>query len=502
MNSRIGRITSAFMFVLLSFSFLYSQTDTPIATISLDTVDVSPGDTAVITLTFHSQTPAGGFQFDLVPIPATGMTYVSTERVNLPSCFTLTASCGIVAPNYLKTLVFGLGCFLDTTRIELMRIKYFIESDAYTQTVNLALSNVKVINEPEVDIPHALINGVINVTGGAVDPGTLDPWSLSGSIYQGKQSDIFIIAANDSAIDATTLELHFDNTVLQYMDQSALAGRASEMSLVPSTLGNPAYGARMVIYSLTDKTIGSGYGNIAKVALQPVDNIEAGTTTMLYLTHKSAKDTLASAEITVLSSNGLPYLMDPGPHDINVGEAFLLQLYGEDLDGDSVSYGVQPFGRESEYSLSSLTGEFAWTPTETGTYTVTFTISDGKNESSQQVDFTVIEGNVAPEWDTESVILQATEGQPLNHTFTAPTDFNQDAITVTANNLPEQAQFDTGSLTLNWTPAYDDEGDHEFILTASDPDNAQNSLYVTIEVANNNQPPQITCIPSEQVGPL
>jgi hypothetical protein len=87
------------------------------------------------------------------------------------------------------------------------------------------------------------------------------------------------------------------------------------------------------------------------------------------------------------------------------------------------------------------------------------------------------------------------EGDTLSLTVKAY-DRERDDYTITVSNLPEEAEFSSGTNILTWVPAYvgpnsSTGNPHEIIFTASDGVSASH-MKVEIEVINNNREPQLT----------
>ncbi len=89
------------------------------------------------------------------------------------------------------------------------------------------------------------------------------------------------------------------------------------------------------------------------------------------------------------------------------------------------------------------------------------------------------------------------EGDLFEFTVTA-NDADLDNLTLSATGLPTGASFPTEegtngivSQTFNWTPTYDQAGEHDVTFTASDGTNT-GSETITITVNNVNRPPAIT----------
>src|SRR5262249_5515516 len=112
------------------------------------------------------------------------------------------------------------------------------------------------------------------------------------------------------------------------------------------------------------------------------------------------------------------------------------------------------------------TATLNWTPTslQAGTYTATFTVTDEGNgtgtpaSASRTITLVVRSSNTAP--NLADVPDQAAhEGHRLTFTLNA-SDPNGDALTYSAENLPEGARLDPATGVFDWTPGYNQAGDY------------------------------------------
>jgi flagellar hook assembly protein FlgD len=93
--------------------------------------------------------------------------------------------------------------------------------------------------------------------------------------------------------------------------------------------------------------------------------------------------------ITVVNANGPPLLAPIGDQAVNEGQTLTLHLTATDPDGDVLTYSASllPVGA----SFEPVTGTFSWIPgsDQAGTYTVTFTVSDGELSDEETITITV-----------------------------------------------------------------------------------------------------------------
>jgi putative Ig domain-containing protein/Big-like domain-containing protein/dockerin type I repeat protein len=136
-----------------------------------------------------------------------------------------------------------------------------------------------------------------------------------------------------------------------------------------------------------------------------------------------------------------------------------------------------------------------WTPggSDAGQYPVSVAFSNDDG-GADTVDVTIVVQavNAKPVWPVASDTLEVVEGEVLSNTFDAPVDEDlDDIVLVSAINLPAGATFDAGTLTLEWSPGFEDAGVYKIVLVATDLDGARGTQIVTLVVANANRAPQL-----------
>ena len=198
--------------------------------------------------------------------------------------------------------------------------------------------------------------------------------------------------------------------------------------------------------------------------------------------------------ITVANVNQPPVLSTVGSRTISEGSALNINLSASDADGNNLTYSVS--GNPSGSSLSGNT--FSWTPTSTqsGSYTVTFTVDDGVGSSdSETITISVTDKNLSP---VLSAIGDQTvsEGNALNLTLSA-SDPDGDSVTYSVSGNASGSSL-SGS-NFNWTPTLDQSGTYAITFTANDSNGGSDSETIHITVTNTNQPPILTLIGDQTV---
>ena len=219
---------------------------------------------------------------------------------------------------------------------------------------------------------------------------------------------------------------------------------------------------------------------------------QAGSYNVTFTASDGKTQTSQAITITVSDTDQPPVLADIGNQSVNASNLLTFTLSATDPDGDNLTYsaGTLPSG-------ATLTGQtFAWTPasSQVGTYSVTFTASDGTLISSKTVSILVTQPNVAPVLATIGN-RSVNENQALTFAIDA-TDGNGDVITYSAANLPSGAGL--AGQTFSWTPTFTQAGSYNVTFTAGD-SQLQTSQAVTITVVNVDRPPVLAAIGNKTV---
>ncbi|PLX45990.1 MAG: hypothetical protein C0609_01630 [Deltaproteobacteria bacterium] len=193
-----------------------------------------------------------------------------------------------------------------------------------------------------------------------------------------------------------------------------------------------------------------------------VDGLFSGTpaqTTPYTVTFTADDDDPASGS----GSIDVPITVSHAPHFIGltdqvatVGEPFTFDVIAADDDGDGVTISAvdapPPDG-------NFLDPTFTWNPVASGSYTTTFTASDGVNEKSREVLFTA---NSAP-YITGAVDSLVQVGENVFFSVEA-LDPDNDQGAITLMGAPATATFDGNN--FSWIPAFS-EKDAVYNLTFS-----------------------------------
>jgi hypothetical protein len=213
-----------------------------------------------------------------------------------------------------------------------------------------------------------------------------------------------------------------------------------------------------------------------------------------------------TATFTFLGTHVTPTLTVPSAKTVNELTALTFGVSATDTSIPAPTLTVSASQLPAGASFSGVSGlapsgTFTWTPSEAqapGTFTVTFTVTDGVLSSQAIVIITVVEPTDSPTI-TVPAAQSATVGTALSFTVYArdplvPTE----GMNLTATGLAPNMTFDRASGAFTFTPSQNQLG-QTFVVnfTATDPSNksASSNQSVAIHVANSsNQPPGGFCL--------
>lgn len=192
------------------------------------------------------------------------------------------------------------------------------------------------------------------------------------------------------------------------------------------------------------------------------------------------------AEVT---GNQPPVLESIGNRTVIEGALLSFVVSASDTDGDALAVSTSALPATAQFSTSNRT--FSWTPgmNQSGSYTVTFSVSDGHTSVSETISITVVNVNQSPVLQpigTKSV----NEGQELAFTILA-IDADADPVTYGASNLPVGATFNPTTRQFSWVPDYSGSNNIRiFSVTFRANDGlAEDTEQVTINVNPVNRQP-------------
>ena len=187
-------------------------------------------------------------------------------------------------------------------------------------------------------------------------------------------------------------------------------------------------------------------------------------------------------------NNQPPVLIPIGNQIINEGQTLRFTISATDPDGDTLTYSALNLPPGATFDPNTQT--FTWTPSygQAGNYTdVEFTVTDNGTPmmlADELISVTVGHVNRPPVFAPVGP-QQASTTVPTSFTVSA-TDPDNNAVTLSANNVPSGSTFDQNTGMFVWTPTYNQAGVYTVTFTATDngtPEVASSTLGVVISVS-------------------
>ncbi len=186
-----------------------------------------------------------------------------------------------------------------------------------------------------------------------------------------------------------------------------------------------------------------------------------------YVTFRVSDGSLSdstTAKITVKNCivNHAPVLTPIGDKEICKGKTLSFMVSATDQDGDSLTYSA--FGLPSGATFTNK--RFTWTPQYTGTYYVTFSVSDGELSDSETVKITVKNCNHCPVLEsipTQTICAEST----LNLQLIA-SDLDGDSLTYSGTPLPFGSSLCSWNGVFSWTPTCSQLGTYDITFKVTD----------------------------------
>ncbi|MDF1611782.1 putative Ig domain-containing protein [Stygiobacter electus] len=298
------------------------------------------------------------------------------------------------------------------------------------------------------------------------------------------------------------MRLKYDKNVIYLMNPNDNSGTLSTGYLSYTNDTRPDSSIIVVVaIAPNEKFTGSGILFKLKVKL-----LKVGSTTITvdesfnnYFTdgNNNINFTSVSGRATVATTNFPPVFDAVAPKTVNEGQELKFTINAVDPEGAPVTYSV--VSKPEGSNFNATTKEFSWTPnyTQAGTYTATFSASDGNSSATLNVSITVVDFNTPPQINAIPD-KEINEGQELSFEVKA-TDNEGDVLTYSATNLPAGANFNPTTHIFSWTPTGKQAGNYAVNFSVSD-GKMTSSITVNIKVNDVNVAPTIQPIPDKTVN--
>jgi hypothetical protein len=210
--------------------------------------------------------------------------------------------------------------------------------------------------------------------------------------------------------------------------------------------------------------------------------------------------------LNAVSANRPPTITAVSTQNINVGDAFTLQIASSDPDQpqQSITYSLDAAPQGASIGASS--GLFSWNPTgsQTGNSTVTVRVTDnGLPALSATMTFNIVvtQPNRAPTITTVPT-QNIKVGDAFSLTVSASDPDQGQTLAYSLDAAPQGATIGASSGLFAWTPTSTQTGTSPITVRVTDNGQPQLSSTTTfnIIVTMTNRPPTITPVPTQNIN--
>ncbi|MEW6651909.1 MAG: putative Ig domain-containing protein [Bacteroidota bacterium] len=306
---------------------------------------------------------------------------------------------------------------------------------------------------------------------------TLDP-TFDNMFIKGSQSIIFETVNGKATVATVNNPPVFDPITPKTVNEN------QELKFTVNAVdpeGDP------ITYSAQYTFTGANFNPTTKEFTWKPTYAQAGTYTVTFSANDGTSTATTTVGITVIDVNTAPVITPITDKTVNEGSTLIIDVTATDAEGDALVYSVtSTFPDGSGFDPAQR--RFTWTPsfTQSGVYTVIFSVSDGKLSSSANVKITVIDVNAAPVI-TPIADKTVNTGQTLTFDIIA-TDADGDALTYGHSTLPQGASFSETTKKFSWKPTSAQAGDYEISFFVSD-GKVTTTIKVKIKVIKVNSAP-------------
>ena len=223
------------------------------------------------------------------------------------------------------------------------------------------------------------------------------------------------------------------------------------------------------------------------------DYAKSGSYSVTFLAKDGKSQSTASATITVSNVNRAPTFGSLTSKTVAEGSTLNSTVTATDTDGDTVTISASGLKTWMTFDGKTLTLKPGYT--DSGSYSITFTASDGKLATTASLPITVTGTNQAPVIGAIPA-LSTTEGATFSYGVVV-TDADGDPVTLSASGLKTWMSFSGTTFSAN--PGYTDVGTYTVNLAASD-GLKQSTGSLTLTVANTNRAPVLDTVGNWSVG--
>jgi len=362
--------------------------------------------------------------------------------------------------------------------------------------------------DPDKEDQNAVSFEIKNMPQGATfDPATRTFKWTPGFDASGEYKNMLVIMSAGNMADTTEVNInvvHVDRKPLLETITDRTIDENETLQFVIGGSDPDKEDTGKLVYSAENLPQGASFNPDSLTFSWTPDYDQSGTYTNITfsVTDPDGKSDSKSMNITVNHVNRAPQLT--AIEDKTVDENMPLTFTLNGMDPDQEDQNKLTFSAEPLPEGAVLEGaNFSWTPTfeQSGSYTINFTLSDGKLSDTKSVKITVNHVNRPPV--IAEVPPQVTdENKKIEFKISGSDPDQEDNNTwkLTTSQLPEGAQFDPQTGTFTWTPTFEQAGIYTITFTNTDAAGLKTTRDVQITVNHVNRTPVFNPIPAPTVA--
>ncbi|MCP4582048.1 MAG: tandem-95 repeat protein [candidate division Zixibacteria bacterium] len=418
----------------------------------------------------------------------------------------------------------------DMTQSGSYQVNFFVDDGSLTDTmaVDITVNHVNIRPGLNAIGPQSVDEGVhLEFTANAVDfdgdPLTLSAENLptnadftdggSGSglftfdpeFTQDGVYSVLIIAGDGDLADSELVDITVNNiNIAPVIDPTSaqILGEGDHLEFVVTASD---FDPDLLTLSAEDVPVNAAFvdsGNGHGLFTFDPDFTQSGPFTVRFIISDGSLADTGLVDITVNHINVGPVLDPIGAQVVDENGNLEFVITASDFDLDGLTLSAEDLPTNAAFTDSGNGhGLFSFNPdyTQAGVYTVRFIVGDAELADTELVDITVNHINIAPVLDPVSAQI-LNEGQHLEIVMTS-SDFDNDALTLTASSLPTNAAFDdsgNGHGLFTFDPDFTQDGSYLVTIIVND-GNLADTGYIDITVNNFNLTPIITPLSDQPV---
>jgi photosystem II stability/assembly factor-like uncharacterized protein len=249
---------------------------------------------------------------------------------------------------------------------------------------------------------------------------------------------------------------------------------------------------------VTQPTNGALTGTGASLNYTPTANFNGADSFTFKVNDGQVDSAPATVSITVTAVNDKPIVNVPGAQSATTNTQLSFTITASDVDaGQTINFAATNL--PSGANLNATSGVFTWTPapTQTGTFTVSFTATDNGTPplTSDAKTVTITVSNTAPPVaDAQTVTTNEDTAKAITLTGS---DSASRPLTYTVTSQPTNGALAGTAPNLTYTPAANFNGTDSFKFRVNNGQTDSSEATVTINVTAVNDAPVLT-VPGAQ----